>query len=149
MSNQSVANGVMRQYETLYILRPELDEETSRGLMCKMKEWVEQQGGKSVQVLCWGRKKLAWSRDDLRKGLFVQHSYVGKPGIVQSYERQLDVDERVLLRQTLVLKRQVDMEQVQQLPDRFTPVKESTDDTLKATEEKVFKRSEGAQEQGE
>ncbi|MEM7589390.1 MAG: 30S ribosomal protein S6 [Myxococcota bacterium] len=142
MSGQSAENSTMRQYETLYILRPELDEETSCGLMRNMKEWVEQQGGKNVQVLCWGRKKLAWPRHDLRKGLFVQHSYVGKPGIVKSYERQLDVDERVLLRQTLTLKQQVDLQQVQELPDRFAPVKDSADAALQAADKEAFKRSE-------
>ena len=146
MSDQSIDNGVMRQYETLYVLRPELDEETSCGLMRTMKEWVEQQGGKNIQVLCWGRKKLAWPRKDLRKGLFVKHSYVGKPGVVKSYERQLDVDDRVLLRQTLVLKHRVDVTQVQVLPDQFSPTKEKEKEpaeaALKEAENEAFKRNE-------
>ncbi|MEM7403035.1 MAG: 30S ribosomal protein S6 [Myxococcota bacterium] len=144
MSDQSTNNVTMRQYETLYILRPELDEDTSCGFMRKMKEWVEEQGGKSVQVLCWGRKKLVWPRKDMRKGFYVQHTYVGKPNTVAAYERQLDVDERVLLRQTITLKHEVDPEKVQPLPDQFAPMKDPADTAAKSTEKaenKAFKRN--------
>ena len=53
---------------------------------------------------CWGRKKLAWQRLKCHKGTFVQHTYVGKPGIAHAYDRLLAMDERVLLRQSVLLK---------------------------------------------
>ena len=122
----------VNQYETLYVLRPDLDEQDSCGVMKKMKEWIAQRGGKSIQVLCWGRKKLAWPRDDLRKGLFVQHKYAVLSDAVSAYERELDLNEHVLLRQTLVLDRNVDLAAQKELVDEFIPKKEPSSEEAAA-----------------
>ncbi len=110
----------MRQYETLYVLRPELEEKSALELMRKMKTWVEQQDGKNIQVLCWGRKKLAWQRLNYNKGTFVQHTYVGKPGIANAYDRMLAIDEQVILRQSVLLKSEIDPATIQSQPDHLS-----------------------------
>jgi small subunit ribosomal protein S6 len=98
----------MREYETLYILKPEVEDESAIEFINKMKGLVETQGGKHIKVTNWGRKKLAWERARQQKGMFVHHQYLGKPGLVQEYERQLGIEENVLLRQTMLLDRAVD-----------------------------------------
>lgn len=130
----------MRQYETLYVLRPQLEEKAALGLMRKMKTWVEQRDGKNIQVLCWGRKKLAWQRLNYNKGTFVQHTYVGKPGIANAYDRLLAMDEQVLLRQSVMLKLEVDPDTVQPRPDHLSfhqePSRESEKETVKKQQAK-------------
>lgn len=133
---RTIVRQEMRQYETLYVLQPQLEEKAALGLMRKMKTWVEQQEGKNVQVLCWGRKKLAWQRLNYNKGTFVQHTYVGKPGIANAYDRLLAIDEQVLLRQSVLLKSEVDPDTVQPQPDHLSFQQETSQEGEKETVKK-------------
>lgn len=115
-----ISQSHLREYETLYILRPEIEDEVAIALINKMKGMVESEG-KHLQVTNWGRKKLAWERDRHQKGMFVHHRYLGKPGLVKTYERSLKIDENVILRQTIVLDKAVDPETRQPEADVFDP----------------------------
>jgi small subunit ribosomal protein S6 len=100
----------MREYETIYILKTEIEDEKAVEFLQKMKGLVEKNGGKNIKVTNMGRKKLAWERDRHQKGMFVHHQYLGKSGLVQEYERTLGIDENVLLRQTVLVSKAVEAE---------------------------------------
>jgi small subunit ribosomal protein S6 len=103
-----ISQNAMREYETIYILKAELEDSSAIEFIGKMKSVVETKGGKHLQVTNWGRRKLAWERDRHQKGMMIHHRYLGQPGLVKEYERTLGIDENVLLRQTIVLNRAVD-----------------------------------------
>lgn len=113
-----VSKAHMREYETLYVLRPELDDQVAMDFISKMKAHVESNDGKHVQVTNMGRRKIAWERiadrTRFQKGMYVRHRYLGKPDMVNSYERVLKLAEQCILRQTVVLQRAV-------LADAVTP----------------------------
>lgn len=111
----------MREYETLYVLRPDIEDQSAVDFITKMKALVEKEGGKHLKVTNWGRKKLAWERDRQQKGMFVHHVYLGSPGIVKEYERTLGIDESVMLRQTVLLTRNVNPETRNPEEDQMTP----------------------------
>ena len=75
--------------------------------MLQLKEVVEQQGGINLKVSNWGRKKLAWERKKYQRGLYVHHTYLAQTGVVNELERSLGINENVLLRQTILLARNV------------------------------------------
>lgn len=120
----------MREYETLYVLRTDVEDQAAVDFINKMKALVEKQGGKHIKVTNWGRKKLAWERDRQQKGLFVHHQYLGNPGVVKEYERTLGIDENVLLRQTVLLSRNVSPDARAPEEDQLVPpaAKERRDD---------------------
>lgn len=97
----------MREYETVYVLRPDLEDQVAMDFIMKMKGILEKTGGQHIKLSNWGRKKLAWERDRQQKGMFVQHQYLGNPGVVKEYERFLGIEESVMLRQTVVVARNV------------------------------------------
>lgn len=111
----------MREYETLYVLRPDVEDQAAVDFIQKMKALVEREGGKHIKVTNWGRKKLAWERDRQQKGMFVHHQYLGNPGLVKEYERTLGIEENVLLRQTVLLGRNVDPGARNPEEDQVTP----------------------------
>lgn len=111
----------MREYETLYILKPEIEDEVAVKFINKMKDLVAREGGEHLQVTNWGRKKLAWERDRNQKGMFVNHRYLGKPGLVKEYERALGIDENCLLRQTIVLSKTIEPGSKQAEADTIEP----------------------------
>ena len=97
----------MREYETIYILRPEIEDADAIEFINKMKALVEREGGKHIKVTNWGRKRIAWERDRNQRGMFIHHLYLGRPGLVKEYERNLKLAESVLLRMTKVIDKRV------------------------------------------
>lgn len=95
----------LREYETIYILRTDVADEAAVAFITKMKGVVEKEGGKHLKITNMGRRKLAWERNKQQKGMFVHHRYLGRPGIVAEYERNLAIEETVMLRQTVVLNK--------------------------------------------
>lgn len=111
----------MREYETIFLLRPEIEDEAAIEFLNKMKGLVEREGGKHIKMTNWGRKKLAWERNRHQKGMYVQHIYLGKPGLVTEYERNLGIAEDCILRQTMVLNKAVQPEARQPEEDVLQP----------------------------
>ncbi|MBL4817855.1 MAG: 30S ribosomal protein S6 [Deltaproteobacteria bacterium] len=109
----------MREYESIYVLNPEVTDAKARDFMIKMKDLVNREGGKSIKVDCWGRRKLAWERNKYQRGIYVNHRYLGNPGLVAEYQRTLDIDESVLLRQSVLLKKDVDASSQEEQADQL------------------------------
>jgi small subunit ribosomal protein S6 len=98
----------MREYETIYVIKPDVEDAAAIGFITKMKDIVEREGGKHLKITNWGRRKLAWERNKQQKGMFVHHRYLGKPGLVAEYERNLAIEETVILRQSVLINPGVD-----------------------------------------
>ena len=96
-----------REYETIYVLRPEIEDSLAKDIMLKLKALVEAQGGINLKVSNWGRKKLAWERKKYQRGLYVHHAYLALTGVVEEFERNLAINENVLLRQTILVSRNI------------------------------------------
>ena len=96
-----------REYETIYVLRPEIEDSLAKDIMLKLKALVEAQGGINLKVSNWGRKKLAWERKKYQRGLYVHHAYLALSGVVEEFERNLAINENVLLRQTILVSRNI------------------------------------------
>ena len=53
----------MNQYEVLYIIVPEIDEEATRAVIEKFKGIAESNGAEIVAIDEWGKRKLAYPID--------------------------------------------------------------------------------------
>jgi small subunit ribosomal protein S6 len=102
------ANMRMREYETIYILRPELDDKAAKDAMLAKKDMIDRLGGKNLKVTAMGRRKLAWECQKETRGIYVHHHFLGMPGIVKEFERSLTIDPQVLVRHSVLLKDGVD-----------------------------------------
>lgn len=98
----------MREYETIYVMRPELDDNAAKDFMLAKKDLIEKMGGKNLKVTALGRRKLAWDTQKQNRGIYVLHQFLGHPNLVKEWERALSIDDNILLRQSIVLKRDVD-----------------------------------------
>ena len=111
----------MREYETIYVIKPDVEDAAAIAFITKMKGLVEREGGKHLKITNWGRRKLAWERQKQQKGMFVHHRYLGKPGIVAEYERNLSIEETIMLRQTVLIDPSVDPASKQPEEDVLQP----------------------------
>ena len=102
----------MRHYETVFIIQPELSEEDYKGVVKKFGDLLEKQRGTTIRVEEWGTQRLAYRVGKYDKGAYVLLNYCGESGITGELERDLKLDDKVLLFQTVKLADNVDPEEL-------------------------------------
>jgi small subunit ribosomal protein S6 len=76
-----------REYETIYILRPNTPNEGVAEVNARIKSVIESQGGKILKVDNWGKRRLAYEVAKERKGI---------SGVVEETERNLRMLDSVI-----------------------------------------------------
>lgn len=61
----------MRQYELILIIQPDLDEETTNGVIERVQNMITDSDGKILKTDLWGSKALAYEINDFREGYYV------------------------------------------------------------------------------
>jgi small subunit ribosomal protein S6 len=106
-----------REYETIYILRSDVDGDSAEKVQARVAEAVEREQGKLVKVEAWGRRKLAYPVGKQRKGVYVYVKYVGSGGLVAEVERNLKLQETVMKYMTVQTNDEVDLAALQIDPE--------------------------------
>jgi small subunit ribosomal protein S6 len=101
-----------REYETIYILRSDVDADTADKVQGRVAEVVGRDNGKLVKVEAWGRRKLAYPVAKQKKGVYVYVKYVGRGGLVAEVERNLKLQDAVLKFQTVQTTEEIDMQTI-------------------------------------
>lgn len=101
-----------KEYETIYILRPDIDGETAERVQARVAEVIGRDNGKLVKVEQWGRRKLAYPVAKQKKGVYVYVKYVGRGALVGELERNLKIADSVIKFQTVITNEAVDSAQV-------------------------------------
>ena len=104
----------MRRYETIFIIDPDLSEEERTPLFERLKDLFPQHNGLLVMVDEWGAKKLAYEIKKKSRGYYVRLDYCGTGILVNEIERFFRIDDRVLKYLTVLLEKDVDVENVKQ-----------------------------------
>lgn len=86
----------MNSYEVLYILKPELDEETTSTTIEKFSALIANNGGEVVSVDKWGKRRLAYEIDDRREGFYTLVNFNGVAATAQELERVFKITDGVL-----------------------------------------------------
>jgi small subunit ribosomal protein S6 len=104
----------MRRYETIFIIDPDLPDDQRGAILERLAALIEQYKG--MQVACdeWGVKKLAYEIRSRNRGYYVRLDYCGEGALVDEMERSFRIDDKVLKFMTIVLEKDVDMDQVKQ-----------------------------------
>jgi small subunit ribosomal protein S6 len=98
-----------KEYETIYVLRSDVDADTAEKVQARVAEVVGRDSGKLVKVEAWGRRKLAYPVAKQRRGVYVYVKFVGRGGLVQELERNLKLQDTVLKFQTILTGDDVDL----------------------------------------
>jgi small subunit ribosomal protein S6 len=88
--------GRKREYETIFILRPDLANDAISAVNAKVRGVVEAGGGRLLKVENWGRRKLAYEVKKQLKGIYLFWRYLGDPGLVEEVERNLRLSDQVI-----------------------------------------------------
>jgi small subunit ribosomal protein S6 len=98
-----------KEYETIYILRSDIDADTAEKIQNRVGEVVLREQGKLLRVESWGRRRLAYPVAKQKKGVYVYVKYAGRGGLVAELERNLKLQDTVIKFQTVLLRADVDV----------------------------------------
>jgi small subunit ribosomal protein S6 len=88
--------GRKREYETTYILRPDVSNDGISTVNNKIRGIIEAGGGSLLKVENWGRRKLAYEVKKHLKGVYLFFNYLGPAGLVEEIERNLHLSDNVI-----------------------------------------------------
>jgi small subunit ribosomal protein S6 len=70
----------MRAYEIMFVLKPDLDEETVTEVKERLQKTLTDFGGEFLEeVSGWGKKRLAYSIEDYTEGVYYLWNFNGTP----------------------------------------------------------------------
>src|SRR5215468_8318765 len=101
--------GTAREYETIYILRPNTPNEGVAEVNTRIKNVIESMGGKVIKVDNWGKRRLAYEVVKERKGIYLYWQYLAQPGVVEECERNLRMLDNVIRYLTVKVDEDVDV----------------------------------------
>jgi small subunit ribosomal protein S6 len=93
-------------YETMYILRPDLNDESVDGTIGKYQTMLKDQGASILETQHRGKRRLAYEIDRNREGIYIQMNYTGPGEIVAPLERAMRLSDDVI--RFLTVKQEAD-----------------------------------------
>lgn len=86
----------MRQYETIFIINPELDESETNDVIEGVKTAIGSGGGKILKVDPWGKKKLAYTVKQHNDGYYMLIVFESSPEFVRQLNGHYQITEPII-----------------------------------------------------
>jgi len=112
MSRLVTAPNRAREYETIYILRPDIDADAADRVGTRLSEVVGREKGRLTKVENWGRRRLAYDIRKHRRGVYIYLKYLGTGRVVSELERNLRLLDGVIKYQTVLVRNDVEVETI-------------------------------------
>lgn len=87
---------MLREYDTTFIVQPEISEEARENLIARLKALLERAGAVPLEVEDMGKRKLAYEIKHFQKGHYLSLFYADTGKAVAELERALRLDESIL-----------------------------------------------------
>ncbi len=101
---------LVREYETIYLLKAETPDEQVDEIKERLRGIVSREGGKVIRFTNQGKRKTAFPVSKNAKALYMHVLYVGKPGLVTEFERNLKMIDSVTKFQSVKIAEDVDFD---------------------------------------
>jgi small subunit ribosomal protein S6 len=86
----------MRQYEVMYVLRPDLEEEKVKANVARYSEIVTNYGGEITKLQELGKRRLAYEINKFREGFYVLMNFKANADAVAEAERLMKINDDVI-----------------------------------------------------
>jgi small subunit ribosomal protein S6 len=86
----------MPQYETMYILRPDLGDEQTDEAIAKYQGLLKEQGAEELETQHRGKRRLAYEIQRHREGVYIQMNYAAPGTAVAVMERAMRLSDDVI-----------------------------------------------------
>lgn len=86
----------MRKYEAMYIIRPNIDDESRKALVERFNTILTDNGAEITESKDWGKRRLAYEIEDYREGYYQIVNFVAEPAAVQEFDRLVKINEDII-----------------------------------------------------
>jgi len=86
----------LRDYEVLYIVRADFDDEKVQDAVKRVNTLIARSGGTAERTNLWGKRKLAYEVKHQKEGAYVLQDFQLEPERVPELEAGLKITEEVL-----------------------------------------------------
>ncbi len=86
----------MNQYELVYIIQPELDEEETKAVDERVAQAIAGNNGQILSTEIWGQRKLAYPIRNFFNGYYILHNVEMPPSAVAEVERSMRLSEDII-----------------------------------------------------
>ncbi len=86
---------MLKKYETIFIINPEVGEENTKALVEKFKTMIET-SAQLESIDEWGKRKLAYLIQDKNEGYYVLVNFSSNPDFPAELERVYKITEGIL-----------------------------------------------------
>lgn len=86
----------MRNYELMFIIKPDLEEEATAALVDKYTNLITELGGTVANVDKWGKRRLAYEVGGYNDGYYVIVNFQAEPQASKEVERVLKISDDVI-----------------------------------------------------
>jgi small subunit ribosomal protein S6 len=100
--------GTKREYETIFILRPDTNQDGIHAVNSRVRGVIETMGGRIIKLDNWGKRKLSYEVNKQLKGIYLYWQYLGSSGVVEEIERNLRMLDSVIRYYTVKVDENVD-----------------------------------------
>jgi len=127
----------VREYETTFIVQPEISDEGSAAILAKLDGILE--SAEAVRLICHdlGKRKLAYEINKFHKGHYYMLSFANDGQVVPELERSLRLDESILRFLTIQAE-----EEIADIEARKVECKELEDQQEKRAAERAAREAE-------
>jgi len=98
----------LREYETIFLVRPDLAEDLVDKIVERMRGIVHRDGGKVIKVENWGKKKTSYEVKKSFRAIFIRFLYLGDTKAVAEFERNLRMTDDVLKYQSVKIASEIE-----------------------------------------
>ncbi|MFS0725139.1 30S ribosomal protein S6 [Paenibacillus sp. 1P07SE] len=96
----------MRNYEVMYIIRPEVEQEAVQAIVDKYNGIIENGGGEVTKTDIIGKRRLAYEIEKrIREGIYVLVDFSATPEVVNEMDRVMKIQDEIL--RFMVVKKEV------------------------------------------
>jgi small subunit ribosomal protein S6 len=140
---------LVREYETIYLLKAETPDDQVEEIKERLRGVVSREGGKVIRFTNQGKRKTAFPIAKATKALYMHCLYVGAPGLVAEFERNLKMIDIVQKFQSVKIADEVDFDARQVEADvKIQPVEEEATKPREEREGGFGDREEGFEADG-
>jgi small subunit ribosomal protein S6 len=93
---QPQAANKLREYETVFLLKPELPDDVVDQTKERVRTIVNREGGKLIRFTTWGKKRTMYPVQTHPRAVYIHALYLGGPAMVAELERNLRNLDNVL-----------------------------------------------------
>ena len=79
----------LREYETIFLVKPDLTDDNVDKLKDRVRGIVSREGGRVIRFTVWGKKKTMYPIAKQPRAIYVHTHYLGGPALVAEVERNL------------------------------------------------------------